>query len=125
MAGKIVEDDNIAGIERRRELGFDIGFEDRPVHRRIDDPWRGQPIMPQGCDEGLGSPMTEGCPCSQPLAALRPPAQPGHLRRRRGLVDKDQSMRLLAHPGLAAALPATAPLSNVSARGLVGQQRFF
>ena len=31
----------------------------------------------------------------------------------------------LAHPGLAAALPAAAPLGNVSARGLVCQQRFF
>lgn len=60
MAGEIVEDDHVAGLKRRGELRFDIGLESRAVHGAVDDPWRGQSIAAQGCDEGLGFPMAKG-----------------------------------------------------------------
>ena len=40
----------------------------------------GEAVMAQGSDKGLGFPMTERRSGMQPLAALRSPAQPGHLR---------------------------------------------
>lgn len=41
VTGEIVEDNDIAWLEGRGELGFDIGFEGRAVHGAVDDPWRG------------------------------------------------------------------------------------
>lgn len=38
VAGEIVEDDHVAFLQSRGELGFDIGFEDFPVHRAVDHP---------------------------------------------------------------------------------------
>jgi len=72
MAGEIVEDDDVAGIEGGSELRFDIGFESRTVHGAVDDPWRGQSVAAQGSDEGLGFPMTKGCPRFEALVAARP-----------------------------------------------------
>lgn len=37
MAGEIVEDHNVAGTESGSNLGFDIGFEGRPIHGAVDD----------------------------------------------------------------------------------------
>lgn len=39
MAGKIVEDDDVAWTQRRRQLGFDVGFKENPVHGLVDEPW--------------------------------------------------------------------------------------
>jgi hypothetical protein len=125
MARQIVEDDDVAGAQGRRELGLDIGLEDLPVHRRVDDPGCCQPVMAKGSDEGLRAPMAEGGACSEPLAFASPASQSGHLGGRRGLIDEDQPMRLLAHPRLATAPPCPPSLGNVSACGFVGQQRFF
>jgi len=60
VAREIVQDDHVTRLERRSELGLNIGFEDTPVHRAVDHPGRGQAIMAQRRDEGLGSPVTEG-----------------------------------------------------------------
>lgn len=37
VSGKIVEDDDIALLERGNELRFDVSVEDAPVLRSIDD----------------------------------------------------------------------------------------
>lgn len=44
MAGQVVEDDDIARPQGRGELCLDVGFEERPVHRALDDPRGGQPV---------------------------------------------------------------------------------
>lgn len=44
MAGEIVEDHDIAALERGRELCFDPCLEEVAVHGLINDPWRGQAI---------------------------------------------------------------------------------
>ena len=46
VAGEVVEDDDITGLERWRQLGLHIGLEGLPVHRPVDDPWRRQSIAP-------------------------------------------------------------------------------
>ena len=42
MSGQIVQDDDVALLQRGEELGAHVGLEDRPVHRRVDDPRCGQ-----------------------------------------------------------------------------------
>ena len=42
MGGQIVQDDDIAGLEGRGQLGFDVSLEDAPIYRRVDDERRGE-----------------------------------------------------------------------------------
>lgn len=72
VAGEIVEDNYIARLEGRGELGFDVGFEGRAVHGAVDDPWRSQSITTQGSDKGLGFPVTKGRSRLQALITARP-----------------------------------------------------
>jgi len=125
VAGEVVEDDHVASVQRRGELGFDPGFEDFPVHRAIDHPRRGEAILTQGGDEGLGAPMTKGSFHLQALPLACPASQPCHLRRGPGLIDKNQPFWALLHPGLAMARPHPPRPDNVSAFGFGRQQRFF
>jgi hypothetical protein len=62
---------------------------------------------------------------SQTLANWGSPAQPRHLRRRAGLVDKDQAMGFETHERLAQPDPLIAPVSHVGTILLTCQQRFF
>lgn len=100
-------------------------FEENLVHRALDDPGGGKAIAPQGGDEGLGSPMAEWRFGLEPLAALGSPAQPGHLGGGGGFVEEHQPIRLLAHPGLAAASPRPTVISDISATGFGRQHCFF
>ena len=59
------------------------------------------------------------------LSALGPSAQTGHFRGGRGLVEKHQPLRFLAHPGLTVAAPAPAVLDNIPAPGLGRQHGLF
>ena len=78
--------------------------EGRPVHRAVKDPGRGDALKPECPHEGrrLPVPMRHAGPAS--LSARRPAAQPGHLGRGAGLVDKDQArgieVRLRVEPGV-------------------------
>ena len=79
---------------------FDLGHQDLPdirckrlpVHCALDDPGRDQLIMGQACDEGLGSPGTEGSRSIEPGAAFRPPTQPYHVGFYAGFVNEDHAV---------------------------------
>ena len=125
VAGKIVEDHNVAGTEGGGELGFDIGLEGRAVHRTVDDPRRGQAITAQGGNEGLGFPVAEWRTRLEALVASCAPSQPCHLGRGRSLVNEDQPMRLFAQVGLAIHTPGPTGLTDILASAFRRQQRFF
>jgi len=55
VGGKVVEDDDIALRQRRGELRLDIGLEDAPVDRGVDDERGGEPVTAQAGNEGLKS----------------------------------------------------------------------
>jgi hypothetical protein len=38
VAREVIQDDDVAGLEGGCELGLHIGFENEPVHRRVNDP---------------------------------------------------------------------------------------
>ena len=59
VAGEVVEDHHVALLQRRGELGLDIGVEDLAVHGLVDHPRRGQAIATQSGDEGLRGPVSE------------------------------------------------------------------
>src|SRR5262245_33666367 len=41
VAGEVVQDHHVAGLQRSGELSLDIGVEDLPVHGLVDYPRRG------------------------------------------------------------------------------------
>ena len=73
----------------RRELVFDKGLDDAPVHRRVNDEGRGQAEAPQPSDESLCLPMAERRLGAQRPALRTSAAQARHFRCRAGPVEED------------------------------------
>ena len=125
VAGKIVQNDDIARRQGRGELGLDIELEDRAVHGFVDDPGGGQSVAAQAGNEGLRAPMAKGRLGLEARADPGASAKPGHLRRGAGLVEEDQAMDVLAHMRLARCRPIMARLLDIGALGFAGLERFF
>lgn len=125
MAGQIVEDDNVAFLQRRRELGLDIELEHLFRHWSVNDPRRGQSIASKSSDEGLGFPMSKRRSPFQSLTMKRPAAVPRHLCRGCGFVDKNQPVDMLAHARLPVQPPTRPGFAHVIASVLRRQKGFF
>lgn len=122
---QIIHDDDIAFVESWCELFLDIGLEDRPVHRGIDDEGGGELAAAQAGDEGLGHPMPERRLAAETLAPQAAAAQTDHLGCRSGLVEKDEAVRLKPHARLAFGDPFLARRFDIGAILLACQQGFF
>ena len=105
VSGKIVQNDDIAGLEEWSELGLDIGVKSHPVDWPIDNPGCHKARALQASDQGLGAPAAKGCLAVQarPFAATSSCA--GHFRVGAGLVNEHQTLTVLSHDRLAARLP--------------------
>ena len=55
VGGEVVQHHDVALVEGRGQLGFDMKVVEFSVHRPADHPRRVQPVMAQGGDEGLPS----------------------------------------------------------------------
>ena len=97
---KIVEDDDVTGVECGRELCSDIGIERDAVHGVLNDPGRGQAVTPQGGNEGLRSPMSERCVHVQSLTTLTTAEKEHHFRIHGCFVNKHKAMGFQPHPRL-------------------------
>jgi hypothetical protein len=120
-----VEDDDIAGLKFRRQLGFHIGLETGPVHRCIDDPGRDHGVAAQAGDEGLGIPAAERGMGAISLS-LRCPA--GALAQPcvgRGFVDKDEPGQGFVKERLAPSDPMLARLPDLGTPLLAGPEGLF
>jgi len=60
VAGQVVKDDDVAGVQARGQLGFDVAREHLGIDRAVDDPGRVEPVVSGRGDEGLGSPVAKG-----------------------------------------------------------------
>ena len=125
VGGQVVQDDDVAFFEGRGELGAHIGLEDSAIHRRVDDPRRGQGAAAQSGDERLGLPMAEGGLGAKALAPVAASARPGHLCVGSRFVDEHQPMRLGPHLGLSFSLPRLARLAHVGPIAFAGLKAFF
>lgn len=123
--GEIVEDDDIAWLERRRQLGLDIDIEGGAVHGAVDHSGRGQALVSQARDQGLRAPLSKRRAGLEALAAAGAAAQTGHLGVEARLINEHQPTRLAAHAGLALLDPDPALPGNVSACALRRHQLFF
>ena len=102
VRAEIVEDDDIARPKSGGERLLDIGSEDRPVDRSVDDQGSLDPVVPERGDKGECLPVAVRDLGRQPLAPRPPAAQRGHVGLDPGLVEKDQTAgsdtRLMGFP---------------------------
>ena len=94
MAAQVVENDDIARCQRREQRLLDIGLERFAVDRLVEHDWGGDPVVPQGCDEGQRAPAAVRHFGQQPLAARASAVSPRHVRLGPGLVNKDEAARI-------------------------------
>ena len=122
VAAEVIEDDDIAGFERRSQLRLDVQQEAIAVNRAVEHEWSVYAIMAQGGEEGHGFPVTERSFGLEPLALGAPSPQRSHVGFSPGLVDKDQPRRI--KPGLVL-LPPGAVAGDVRPILFAGQNAFF
>ena len=123
--GEIVEDDDVALVQGRGELGLDVEIERGPVHGLVDDPGRGQAMAAQAGDEGLRAPVAEGRRGGQSGSLAAATAQAGHLGGEAGLVEENEAVAGHPHQRLTLRLPDPTVLTHVGAFLLGRHQGFF
>lgn len=122
VAAQIIEDNDVAGFQRRCEDLVHIGMEDNPVHRTVDDERRGDPIVTQASDKGRRLPVSMGQPANQAHAPLAPAAGSRHVGFGPGLIDEDQ-MFWIKRP--LTAPPSSTRYHHVRSVLLRGEHGFF
>lgn len=125
MEADIVEDDDVTGRQCRRKLCLDPCFEDAAVHRRIDDPWSGQAMAAQPCDESLRLPVAEGSVSRKATAFGRPSGALRQTGIRGRLIDKDEPGQRLVEEPLAAVDPKITRLGYLRSALLACLEAFF
>jgi hypothetical protein len=122
VATEIVHDHDIAGTKRWKKDLLDIEAEALAVDRPLEKPWRLDPVMAQGCQEGHGLPTAMWNLGWKSLATRRPPPQGGHVGSGPGLIDEDQALMLDATLVLC---PLGAPPCHVGTIAFASHHAFF
>ena len=122
VRGEVVGNDQIAGLQSRRQALLDVGEEGRPIHGTIQQPGSGQLIMTQRGDEGGSLPVSMRHPIHAACAARGSSIKPHHLGVEAGFIEKDQPSRI---PVRGALLPVPPLFLDISALLFGGVQHFF
>ena len=93
VSAQVVHEDDVALAQGRYQNLFDISQERRPIHRTVDDIGRRKAVDAQRCNKRQRLPVTVWHARNEALTARRTSIMPDHLRRDRGLVDKDEARR--------------------------------
>src|SRR5690349_24922415 len=94
MRAEIVHDDNVARSQGRDEDLIDVEAEALAIDRSLAQPWRFDPILPQGGEDGHGRPAAGWHLCRQALTKRAPATQGSHVGRGTGFGDEDQAGRI-------------------------------
>ena len=94
MEAEIVEDHDVAWLQRRDKELFDIGVEALAVDGPVEQAGRVDAVVAQGGEESRGLPFALQDLVDEPLSPWRPAAQAGHVGLRPGLVDEHQSPKI-------------------------------
>lgn len=125
MRVEVVEDNDITGLQGRRQLGLYVSRERLAIHGAVDDPGRDKTITPQSGNESLRMPFAERRIALEPLSSQRTSAQPAHIGLHGCFIDKDKSARLGLHRRLAPTTPFNPGSPDVAAFLFRRQQCFF
>lgn len=89
MDGEVVEDDDVAGPQRRHQDLLDVGQKRRVVDRAIEHRRRAEAVLGQACDHGVRLPVAARRVSAPPLAARRAPIAAEQIGRHAGFIEKD------------------------------------
>ena len=122
MDGEVVEDDDVAGAERRHQDLLHVRQKTRVVDRPIEDGGRRQAIGPQRRDHRVGLPMAARGVVAQPNATRTATVAPQQIGRDATFINEDVVADVTKRqPGA----PASAFSRDVGPPLLVGVNRFF
>jgi len=122
VAAEVIQDDDIAGSKDGQQNLLDIGAKAHAIDRPLDEPWRIDPVMAQGRQEGHGLPAAVGNLGVKSASARRPSPQGRRIGPGPGLVDEDQSFSF--DPTLILC-PLDAPPRHVGTIALASRHAFF
>lgn len=119
---EVIEDDDVAGAERRDEHLLDIGEKRGIIDRPVEDGGRREPIDPQRGDDRVRLPMAVGRVIAKPEPAGTAPITAQQIGRDAGFIDEDIAARIVQAQGV---LPLPPARGDISATLFVGEYRFF
>jgi len=122
VAAEVIQDDDIAGSKDGQENLLDIGTKAHAIDRPLDEPWRIDPIMAQGRQEGHGLPAAVGNLGVKSAPARRPSPQGRHIGSGPGFVDEDQPLSFDATLILC---PLGSPPRDLGAIAFASRHAFF
>ncbi|KAJ8134041.1 hypothetical protein OY671_012745, partial [Metschnikowia pulcherrima] len=122
VATEVIQDDDVAGSKDGQKNLLDIGAKAHAIDRALDEPWRIDPVMAQGRQEGHGLPAVVRNLGGEPVAARSPSPQGSHIGPGPGLVDEDQPLSFDAALILC---PSDAPARHVGTIALASRHAFF
>lgn len=122
VAGEVIQNDDIAGSERRGQDLGDVLSEDLPVHRLADDKRRNHSLACQAGKKGRGTAMPGRGMTDDPLALGGAAIAPGQVGGRGGFIKEDQTMRCQFR---LAFTPQAPSLSHIRAMLFSGVNGFF
>lgn len=122
VAAEVIQDDDIAGSKDGQKNLLDIGAKAHAIDRPLDEPWRIDPIVAQGRQEGHGLPAAVRNLGVKSVSARRPSPQGRHIGPGPGLVDEDQPLSFDATLIL---YPLDAPSRDLGTIALASHHAFF
>lgn len=122
MHGEVVEDDDVAGLERWHEHLLDIGEKRGIVDGPVEDGWRVQAVDAQRRDHGVRLPMAIGRVVTQSESAWAAAVATDQIGRDTGFVDEDVPACIVQRERV---LPSPPRRGDISAPLFVGEDRFF
>ena len=122
VAAQIIDDHDVAGLQRGHQRLFDIGQELDRVNRSVEQHGRVDAVITQRRQEGERAPFAEGSLGDEAFASGRPTPRSRHVGLRPSLVDEDQASWI--EPALIA-LPAIPFAGYVRSVLFGGVEAFF
>ena len=122
VAAKVVQDDDIAGMQRGDQHLLGKDAEDVRVDRAVEDPGRVDPVMAQRSEEGHGIPVAKPGLGEHAMTALTAASQRSHVGLGPCLINEDKVLRI----NRALILLPPCPLArDIGAVLFTGQHAFF
>lgn len=91
MARQIIEDNDIAWLQKRDKLGFNPGLKALPINRAIEHPRRVDPVQPQPGHKGQRLPPSLRHIGLQRKASPTPAAHPRHVCLEPSFIHKNKA----------------------------------
>ena len=122
VAGEIVADHEITGLQRRCQHFTDVFQEGSGIDGSVEEHRGIDAVLPERSDKGVGVPMSVRRVIDAPFGTEASPVKANHLCVHSGFIDEHE---LTAFPLLLQLLPPPPPLPHISTVLFLGVDRFF